>query len=120
MSSAASQLNTAALVNRELGFRAVLCEVVLIGSFVPDDFLVVLERNGGQVSRDGRLLAYRRRRDRLFLPLNRIEEVLEVINGAVAFVKIGPPVEMDGLTGSHIRRRFAAERFRGEVEILAV
>src|SRR5690349_14460291 len=97
-----------------------LREVILVGALVPDNLLVVLERERGHVAGDRSLLSYRRRSDRLFLALNGIDEIPEMVDGAVALVEIGFAVEMHRLPGGYLGGRFAAEAFGREVKILPV
>src|SRR2546425_12957072 len=89
--------------------KYLLCEVILVRSFVPNDLLIVLVRQGGHMAGDGRLLPNRGRRDRLFLPLNGIDEVLEVIDSAVALVEVCSAVEMHRLAGRYVGGRLAPE-----------
>src|ERR1051325_5180548 len=78
-----------------------LCEVIFVGSFVPNNLLVVLMRQRRHVTGDSRLLSYWRRGDRLFLALNRIDEILEMVDRAVALVEVGLAVEVYRLAGRH-------------------
>ena len=71
--------------------------MVLVGGFVPDDPLLVLERKRGHVAGNGRLLPHGRRRDHLFLAQHRLNEIAEVVDGAIDFLEILVAVEMDGL-----------------------
>src|SRR5438477_380418 len=79
--------------------RTPLCEMVLVGGFVPDDLLLVLERKRRHVAGDGRLLADRRRRDHLLLAQNGLDEVAEMIDGAVGFLVLLRAVDVNGGAG---------------------
>src|ERR1039458_6131123 len=65
-----------------------LHEVVGVGGFVPQNLLLVLERKRGHVAGNGRLLSHRRRRDGLLVAQHRLDEIAEVVDGAVGFVEI--------------------------------
>src|SRR5579864_5031402 len=95
-----------------------LSERVLVGLLVPENLLVVLERQGCHVTGDGRLLSDGRRRDGLFLPLNGQNEVPEVIVGSVGLIEIAAAVEVDGLPVGNGGRRLATVGFGREIEIL--
>src|ERR1022692_1174203 len=67
--------------SRRLGGKFLLGplrEPCLIRPLVPNDLLLVLQRQRGDVTGNSRLLPHRGRRDHLLLPQNRLDKVPEV------------------------------------------
>src|SRR3979411_3121369 len=87
----AALVATAAMVACESG------KSDFLRSVVPDGLLLVLERDRRQVSADGGLLSHRRRRDDLLLAEDALDEILEVVNGAITLVEIFGAVQVDRL-----------------------
>src|SRR5690242_8877379 len=70
-------------------------EVVLVGAVVPNHLLLVLERERGHVAGNRGLLAYGRRCDGLFLAQHRLNEIAEMVDGAVRFLEFLWPIDVD-------------------------